>query len=346
MENLNLDRASLYTDFNGLSDLKRGARENSKAALNGVAQQFEAIFVQMMLKSMRDASQVEGILDSRDGDMYRDMYDKQLSNSLSSQNGGIGLAEVIVRQLQQGQPQTASEESDVDASQVATLTLPERQLWRAKKELPHPAANDSLAAVALQMQAAIARLDKAERNADSSETAESSRASEKSLAQERRQEIDQFDTPEAFIDQLRPYAERAGKRLGVNPDVLLAQAALETGWGRKVIRRSDGENSHNLFNIKADNGWEGPAIAKQTLEFKGGIARQEVAAFRSYDSYAESFNDYVHFLQNNPRYQEALEKSGDSGQYLRQLHRAGYATDPNYVSKIESILNSDTLQAV
>lgn len=135
---------------------------------------------------------------------------------------------------------------------------------------------------------------------------------------------------------LRPHAEQAAARLGVDPQILLAQSALESGWGRHVPRRSDGASSFNLFGIKAHGGWTGDRVAVGTLEYHQGVARRERAAFRAYSSPAESFNDYVDFLHRNPRYRDALTQR-DSADFIRGLQRAGYATDPRYAAKVLGI---------
>ena len=151
------------------------------------------------------------------------------------------------------------------------------------------------------------------------------------------------DSPEEFVTTLQPYAEQAAAELNVNADALLAQAALETGWGRHVIHTGDGNSSHNLFNIKADQRWGGDRVNVNTLEYRDGLAQQERADFRHYDSYAQSFSDYVDFLKNNPRYQRALEAGSDSAAYADELQKAGYATDPEYASKIKRLLNSEAI---
>lgn len=152
------------------------------------------------------------------------------------------------------------------------------------------------------------------------------------------------DSPQDFVTALQPYAQQAATKLNVNADVLLAQAALETGWGRHVIHTGDGRSSHNLFNIKADQHWDGDRVNVTTLEYRDGLAEQERADFRRYDSYAQSFADYIDFLQNNPRYQRALEVGDDSVAYAEELQKAGYATDPEYATKIKRLLNSDAIR--
>ncbi|MGC9459985.1 flagellar assembly peptidoglycan hydrolase FlgJ [Vibrio genomosp. F10] len=142
-----------------------------------------------------------------------------------------------------------------------------------------------------------------------------------------------FDSPESFIKSMQPYANQAAKALGVDSSLLLAQAALETGWGQKVVQNSRG-SSNNLFNIKADRSWLGDKVATQTLEYHDNVPVKEQAAFRSYDSYQDSFNDYVRFLNQNPRYSTALQQTGSSEEFIHGIHKAGYATDPEYANKI------------
>ena len=145
-----------------------------------------------------------------------------------------------------------------------------------------------------------------------------------------------FDSPESFVTSMKPYAEKAARALGVDSSLLLAQAALETGWGQKVLNSSRG-SSNNLFNIKADRSWNGEKVATQTLEYHQGVPVKERAAFRSYASYEESFNDYVRFLNQNPRYTTALRHDGNDEQFIRGIHQAGYATDPTYADKVLSV---------
>jgi flagellar protein FlgJ len=149
-----------------------------------------------------------------------------------------------------------------------------------------------------------------------------------------------IDSATDFVKQLRPYAEQAAKKLGVDANVLLAQSALETGWGKSVIKAGDGSSSFNLFNIKADKSWQGQQQKVSTLEFKDGIAKKEMAGFRSYNSYQESFDDYVNFIKTNPRYKTAIKMAEKAEQYVHELQQAGYATDPHYADKVMKIYNS------
>ena len=148
---------------------------------------------------------------------------------------------------------------------------------------------------------------------------------------------DEINSKQDFIDQLQPLAEQAAKALGVDANLLLAQAALETGWGQAVLKNTQGVSSYNLFNIKADKAWQGNQTKTSTIEFDGGIAKKETASFRAYQSFQESFIDYVDFIKSNPRYSEALKKAANAYQYITALQQAGYATDPKYAEKIFSI---------
>ena len=155
---------------------------------------------------------------------------------------------------------------------------------------------------------------------------------------------DQFGkhTPEGFVASIWPHAEKAARELGVNPRALVAQAALETGWGRRHIKRDNGDSSHNLFGIKA-SGWKGERATTATHEYVDGQRRTETASFRAYASPAESFGDYVRMLKNSPRYQNALKAGADVRGFARGLQEAGYATDPAYAAKIAAIAAGPTI---
>jgi len=145
-------------------------------------------------------------------------------------------------------------------------------------------------------------------------------------------------SPEQFVAALAPLAQQAAAQLGTSPRVLLAQSALETGWGQRVIRRPDGSSSHNLFGIKADAGWGGARVRVPTLEYEHGIARRQHAEFRVYDTPADSFADYVRFLHERPHYAPALATASDPQRFVRGLQDAGYATDPHYADKVVRIM--------
>jgi flagellar protein FlgJ len=294
-----LTDASVYTDLSGLSRLRAEAKHNSPEALRAAARQFEALFLQMTLKSMREASTDTGedsLFGSDQEQLYRDMYDKQIALEMV-QGRGIGLADMLVRQLQGAVESTAP--------------------------APQPRGRQGLADVERQTIAAAATAAEKVAAAPVSEAT--------------------FATPEDFVRTLWPHAQRAGDRLGVDPRALLAQAALETGWGKAVIRRPDGSSSYNLFNIKADQRWDGALVFKETVEYRDGVAAKERAPFRAYGSYAASFEDYVGFIQSQPRYRDALAQASNPSAFVRELHRAGYATDPKYAEKINDIMGRDLL---
>lgn len=151
--------------------------------------------------------------------------------------------------------------------------------------------------------------------------------------------------PRNFVDKLWPHAVDAAAELGVSPHFLLAQAALETGWGKSTVRTADGGNSHNLFNIKASKSWDGGVATTETTEYVNGKAIRETAQFRAYGSYTEAFADYARLLKNNPRYANAIAQGNDAAGFARGLQSGGYATDPAYADKIMRVLNSSAFRA-
>jgi peptidoglycan hydrolase FlgJ len=138
----------------------------------------------------------------------------------------------------------------------------------------------------------------------------------------------------SFVRSLTPLAQAAGNSLGVAPDTLIAQAALETGWGRNVPADSSGRSSSNLFGIKATDSWRGASVQASTTEFDQGTPSSTQAAFRSYGSAAQSVGDYVSLLRGSSRYAGALDTGSDVQAFGSGLQRGGYATDPDYVNKL------------
>jgi len=299
---MNIDMGQVYTDFSGLAALRARAREDREAALDQVSRQFESLFLQMMLKSMRDASLGGGLLDSKQSEFYREMYDKQIAMDMADRQG-IGLADVIKRQLGGA---VASPYRDLEPADYLGMPISARPV-----RMGDEAANDAF---------------------DGAPQA----AGDDSI------ELD--GSPESFLGRLWPAAEQAAARLNLAPEALLAQAALETGWGQHVMQARSGGSSHNLFGIKADPRWQGPKVDVSTLEYRDGVALKTRADFRAYGSFEESFSDYVDFLQRNPRYREALARTDDPKAYFTALQQAGYATDPAYADKIHKILDSEPMQ--
>jgi len=305
---------AIYSDFTALTQLKKGAREQSPEAIKKVARQFESLFVQMMLKSMRDTVPENELFGSKNEKMYQDMYDKQLSLQIS--NGrGIGLANAIERQLG-GTP-----ESELSSKRIEDY-------------LSNPRPVDS----EIKSDVTLFKLQKEFVAAPSGALVEQKSAPE-DVAKSA------WQTAKEFVNDIWPYALRAADVLGVDADVLVAQSALETGWGKHTPKHADGSNSFNLFGIKADQRWQGDKVEITTREFRHGVLQQEQANFRSYDSVAEAFEDYTDFILNNSRYQQALEHGYDAKAYARELQKAGYATDPKYADKINRVRGNEILQS-
>lgn len=316
---LNTHITQTAVDFSGLNELRRSATVDQKdqETLKQVAGQFESLFVGMMLKGMRQASLGEGIFDSSQSDMYRDMSDQQLAMDLSAK-GGLGLKEVIVRQLGGQLESKINGNGDIQAYSMDTVPV-----RAALQTIDNPALFQQI----MQAKPTV-EIQKAEMKSSAMQTSFT------------------FDSPESFVQQLLPMAKQAAQRIGVTPEVILSQAALETGWGQHVIDQANGKSSHNLFNIKADSRWLGEHATTGTVEYRDGVAVKEQAQFRSYDNYQDSFNDYVDFLQIQPRYQNALKHTHDPEKFIDGLHKAGYATDPDYADKIKRIMKSSTLAQI
>lgn len=303
---ISLNDRSVYTDLQGLQKLRNAAEKHSPEALRAAAQQFEALFIQQLLKTMRAAKLGEGLFDSEESEFYLDMSDKQMAIDLAK-GKGIGLADMIVKQLSQS--------------------------YGAGKQSSDPDEQRSGINHSLQVNTKIVKsLDVYAKNIVQQVHAETDRND--SLLT-----IDSVDisTMEQFVENLWPLAERAGKELGVDPKIIIAQTALETGWGKHIGRNNQGLSSHNLFNIKANSAWGGDHIVVKTLEYKDGVTHPQLAKFRAYDSFNASFNDYVRLLKGSPRYARALSLAGNSGDFIQELHTAGFATDPEYSQKIIEI---------
>lgn len=307
--------AASYYDFSALASLRRDAGRDARGNLDPVARQFEALFVQMMLKSMRAATPRGELFDSARRQGYEQMYDRQLSLQLATR-GGIGLAALIKAQLgTAADSRSATDAAGVDAPPA--LRVAPRRVTGAL------AAARPLAGKTLLEAGRAARPAAADERAPGAEIEGKTERGSASRAL----------TPARFVADLRPLAVAAAARLGVEPEVLLAQAALETGWGRHIAAAA-GASSNNLFNIKASRDWPGDTVRRAVLEYRDGVAVREVATFRAYGSLAESFADYASFLQSSPRYARALAKAADGEAYLRELQDAGYATDPRYADKV------------
>jgi flagellar protein FlgJ len=272
-----------FADFQGLAALKNDAKQQPPTALKEAARQFESLFTQMLLKSMREANKSFGedsMFGSDQADMYQDMFDDQMALQMS-QGRGLGLADMLVRQLQGGSLSSAP----ATQSAAPTAGAAEPAVNNVGPSGPTPIA--------------ISKDD--------------------------------------FLRTLRPHAERAAREIGVDPDALLAQAALETGWGRSMPCNAQGGCSFNLFGIKAGSQWSGATVNVPTLEFESGIPVRKVERFRAYDSPADSFRDYAALIGGSSRYANARGTGDNVEAFAAALQQGGYATDPNYAQKIAAV---------
>jgi len=316
-------------DTHNLDSLRQRALGNDETALKEVAKQFESLFTNMLMKSMREANaafETDSPMNNNYTQFYRDMQDKQMAAEMS-QTGSLGLADVIVKQLSNnGGNYMPASSLNGDSNPLQNL-----QAAKAGTAVDQGLVEDKDAA-------AVSAVDE-----EGNPIADGKQANTTLPTADKPRQM-QFNSPEEFVTSLAPFADSVAKRLNVSPDVLLAQAALETGWGKKVSTDNKGDSSHNLFNIKADKRWEGPTASVDTLEFTDGVAKREKHQFRSYEDFQSSFNDFANFLQSGDRYSDALRNSADSAQFLNGLQQAGYATDPNYAAKIQNVMKHDAFK--
>jgi flagellar protein FlgJ len=313
----------VYADFSGFSKLRAETRLNDPAALKKTAQQFEALFTQMMLKSMRATSFGDDGLGAQ-GQMYKDMFDQQLSLSLSA-GRGIGIADMLVNQLRRQQGGT---DPAIDPSKAEPFPVAPKVLLKTADQLGMTMREPVPEVLAVAGDAAPVETDAA---VDPQPVAAGALAWPPSSRQE-------------FLAAIWPHARRAADAIGVPAKALVAQAALETGWGSHLPRGADGRPSFNIFGIKADAAWNGARAGNSTHEVVDGVIQRSRADFRDYESIGHAFDDYVAFLRGNPRYSEALRDGGDGNVFVARLQTAGYATDPDYAHKIRRIAESPLLQ--
>jgi flagellar protein FlgJ len=281
------------TDFSQFTDLRGRLDQHDPAVLREVASQFEALFIQQLLKNMRAGELSEPLFGESDQHkMYQEMMDQQLALKMSSGNG-IGLADMLVQQL------------GGEAASVQPTS--ERFFLQAIPGRP-PAGQP---AIAHDMSAAS----------------------------------QEWTNPASFVRDVWPHAERVARRLNVAPEAIVAQAALETGWGAHVIQRDSGASSNNLFGIKAGGGWSGGSVSRPTVEYIDGVAEYKVQRFRAYPDIATTFDDYARLIEENPRYATVRESGQNAEVFATALQDAGYATDPLYAAKITRVLNGETMRA-
>lgn len=298
---------ALAMDSRGLAALRQQAKAAPAESLRAVAGQFEALFMQMLLKSMREALPQDGPFASETTKTYTAMFDQQMAQELAKK--GVGIADMLVKQLSPrtteaaagaGKEARAMGKGVGEGAGAAFAGIPPRSVTRA----PAAAAPSPAAPTASPAGASLP------------------------------------ETARNFIERMRPQAEAAAQAAGIPVTFLLAQAALETGWGRHQPRAADGATSHNLFGIKAGTGWQGARTLAATTEYVAGKAVTAVEAFRSYGSYAEAFQDFARLMRSSPRYSGVLSATGDGNAYAQKLQQAGYATDPRYAEKLARIIEA------
>lgn len=319
--------SKLAVDSKSIDDLHAMAKQKPDEALQKVAQQFEALFMNMLLKSMREATPKDGLFESQQTQFFTQMYDQQLAQHISTK--GIGIADLMVKQLSrtnQNDPQTSISQTDAILSSIHAAAMANKQ--------GHP--NDR----------AEQLWPISHQHGYKTATTEKINSSAEPFAQPVQSEPQLRKSPNPslnFIDKLLPHAKITSETTGIPPHFMLAQAALESGWGKHEIRRADNSPSYNLFGIKAGANWKGDTVEKVTTEYVNGAPQKVIEKFRAYNSYAEGFNDYARLLSDNPRYAKVLN-STDATSFAHGLQRAGYATDPRYAEKLIRILKSESLQ--
>jgi flagellar protein FlgJ len=302
-------------DVKSTQDLRSDLAKNPQEGLKAAAQQFETLFLQMVMKSMRDSVPQDGLLDSEQSRFYTGMLDQQLAQNLTTTGQGVGFARLIEQQL--GRTMAGANGTTVsgEAANAAGNALP-----LAASDGRHLSYKTVLSS--LPTSAAYAAQAASATQAGSSEVPVSAKD---------------------FVNRVWPHAVEASKSTGVPPQFLIAHSALESGWGKSEIHKADGSSSYNLFGIKAGNNWTGATVEATTTEYVDGQPKQVVEKFRAYASYEEGFRDYANLLRGNSRY-GAVIGSQDGTEFARRLQQAGYATDPMYADKLSRIINGPTLR--
>ncbi|MBT2303063.1 flagellar assembly peptidoglycan hydrolase FlgJ [Variovorax paradoxus] len=305
-------------DVQGVDALRRTVRNSPEEGLKQVSRQFEALFMNMVLKSMREATPSSGLLESRNEKVYMSMLDQQLSQNLSGR--GIGLAEAMLAQLSRN---AASGAADGEAG---AMSLDPLAGFPLKPQAGIPLGSAPPQGAPATRRSALVDLSVYQNNGE--------RPSPAAVASLQ-------GHVDSFVKSMGGSAQAASEASGVPAPLILAQAALESGWGKREIRADDGTQSFNLFGIKADRGWKGPVVETTTTEYVDGEPQKVRARFRAYGSYDEAFTDYAKFITRNPRYANVLA-TDDPAEAAHGLQKAGYATDPQYGQKLVRIMQKFT----
>jgi len=300
-------------DVKSSQDLRSQFAKDPKEGLKAAAQQFETLFLQMVMKSMRDSVPQDGMLDSEQSRFYTGLLDQQMAQNLSGTGKGVGFARLIEQQL--GRSVGNTEVPPAEAANAAGNSLP-----LAASDARH-----------LQYKTVLGNLPTSAAYAATSAAAVPTVSSEAPA------------TAKDFVNRVWPHAVEASRSTGVPPQFLVAHSALESGWGRSEIRGADGAASYNLFGIKAGKSWTGRTVEAATTEYVEGKPQQVVERFRAYASYEEGFRDYANLLRGSSRF-SAVIGSQDGTEFARRMQQAGYATDPMYADKLSRIINGPTLR--
>ncbi|MDQ7733149.1 flagellar assembly peptidoglycan hydrolase FlgJ [Halomonas sp. SpR1] len=315
-------------DMNGFQRLQHTARVDPEAGVNGAAQQFEALFIQMMMKSMRDATPSSQLMNSSATDTYQSMLDQQWSQVMASR--GMGLAEVLVEQLER-QGAISKAQPNADQELQALIAGIPRGTPRTLDDSYAVSAGTDGASKEQSNGRFLAELEAIRQGVNRGSVVDAPPLTQRE--QHGAGHVGQF------MQTLAAPAQAASAATGVPAELILAQAALETGWGRHEITTRNGNNSHNLFGIKAGSHWKGETTDIVTHEYINGRRTQVVDTFRVYDSFEHAFTDYASLIGNNPRY-AAVVQAPNAEQAARELQRGGYATDPRYADKLVAVMNT------
>lgn len=302
-------------DVRSAQDLRSEFAKNPQEGLKAAAQQFETLFLQMVMKSMRDTVPDDGMMSSDQSKFYTSLLDQQMAQTLATSGKGVGFAKLIEQQLGRSLGATAGEAAKQGAGSGVADNLP----------LAVPDGRH------LQYKTVLSGLP----------TSAAYQKSDVSVAPVTTREAPA--SAKEFVNRVWPHAVEASRSTGVPPQFLVGHSALESGWGRAEIRRADGSSSFNLFGIKAGKNWSGQTVEAATTEYVDGKPRQVVERFRAYGSYEEAFRDYANLLRNSSRY-SAVIGSQDGAEFAKRLQQAGYATDPAYADKLSQIINGPVLK--
>ncbi len=338
----NFDTNQIAIDSGALSKLKQSAGQDPKSALRATAQQFETLFMNMLMKSMRDTLPKDGLLSSSANDMYTGMLDQQLAQKMSSR--GTGIADMIVKQLSMRMKSPdGADGAEIAENPATTMNIAGARVagMRDGRPIAEDVApniingNNAMIGVNNPAKPAIRYDDKLSLMTRLQGTRADNPVRENAVPAP----VAVSDAPRSFVNQMNAHAQDAERITGVPAKFMLGQAALESGWGKKEITHADGRPAHNLFGIKAGNSWTGNTVSVTTTEYVGGVARKMIEKFRAYSSYAESFRDYANLVAGNPRYQDVIKRGGNVEGFANAMQRAGYATDPHYAEKLSKTIN-------